>query len=91
MISTSYDTNELSAGRMTIFGLEHELDVPETGAVFTQFGSSLLDVLRSCILDYRSLMEKWIEEGRYKYTHNQLAKVDAELAGIDALIKEVSA
>jgi hypothetical protein len=65
--------------------------MPESGAVFTLFGSSLLEVLRSCVVDYRALMETWLEEGRYKYTHSQLARIDAELAGIDALRRDVSA
>jgi hypothetical protein len=80
-----YDLDELRAGRTTIVGLEHELDMPESGADFTVFGPSLLDVFRGCIVEYHALMEKWIEEGRYKYTHTQLAEVEAELAGIDEL------
>jgi hypothetical protein len=82
-----YDLNEIAAGRSTVVGLPPEQrQVPESGAKFTVFGPSLIDVFSDVITSYHA---SWGTRD-VREAHEERRDAAIELAGIEALRRELA-
>jgi hypothetical protein len=82
-----YDLDEIAAGRSTVVGLPQEQrQVPESGAKFTVFGPSLIDVFSDVITSYHA---SWGDRD-VREAHEERRDAANELAGIEALRRELA-
>ncbi len=81
-----YDLDEVAAGRSTVVGLPQQRQVPLTGAQFTVFGPSLIDVFSDMITGYRSSRADREDRGALEDRNH----ASGELAGIEALRHELA-
>jgi hypothetical protein len=82
----AYDLDELRVGRSTVVGLRNQRDVPETGAQFTVFGPSLIDVFIETIKAYYAgfaHIDRREEAEKRRET-------EADLANVEALRRELA-
>jgi hypothetical protein len=86
----AYDLDELRAGRSTVVGLNHKDELPESGANFTVFGPSLVDVYADLITRYRDLIRKWIAMGVGGETAAEIKEMTSHLASVDAIRQELA-
>ena len=87
----AYDLDELRAGRTTIVGVEYAIDVPETGANFVPFGTSLVAFFRNLINRKIALMEDVVTRGGGYYDLEEIAEVRSHLQCIAFLENELAA
>jgi hypothetical protein len=80
-----YDLNEVRAGRSTVVGLRRQFDIPETGASFTVFGPSLVDVFLEAVDSYRA---GFADEDTREAAAKRVA-VAKHRAGLEALRSEL--
>jgi hypothetical protein len=85
-----YDIDELHAGRSTVVGLRGMIHIPKSGAQFTMFGSSMIDVFCEVIANYRKLTEQQIDAGIGGELVQDLAQMDYQLASVRALRGELT-
>jgi hypothetical protein len=86
----AYDLDELRAGRSTIVGLNHKDELPETGAQFTVFAPSLVDLFANLIVRYRDLIRKWIAMGVGGETVSDIDEMNSQLASVEAIRRELA-
>ncbi len=88
LLLIAYDLNEVAAGRSTIVALPAGCrQVPESGAVFSPIGDSLIDVFSSVIADYTQHWEQWDN----RTSAEELERVARQREGIEALRRELAA
>lgn len=81
-----YDLSEIAAGRSTVVGLPQQREVQESGAQFTVFGPSLIDVLADMTIRYHA---SWgIKDNRS--SNEERRDAENELAGIESLRRELA-
>ncbi len=85
----AYDLDELRAGRSTIVGVDKKLDL-ESGATFTVFAPSLVDLFAGLIVRYRDLIRKWIAKGVGGETVSDIDEMNSQLASIEAIRQELA-
>jgi hypothetical protein len=86
----AYDLDELRAGRSTVVGLKNKRRLPESGAQFTVFAPSLVDLFADLIVRYRDLIRKWIAMGVGGETVSEIDEMTSQLASIEALRRELA-
>jgi hypothetical protein len=86
----AYDLDEVRAGRSTVIGLADKDELPETGANFTVFGPSLVDVFADLITEYRELIRRWIEKGVGGETAAEIREMTRHLESVEAIRKELA-
>jgi hypothetical protein len=86
----AYDLDELRAGRSTVVGLKNTRKLPESGAEFTVFGPSLVDLYADLIARYRDLIRKWIAMGVGGETIAEIDEMTSHLASVEAIRKELA-
>jgi hypothetical protein len=85
----AYDLEELRAGRSTIVGLKKK-KLSESGANFTVFAPSLVDLFTDLIVRYRDLIRKWIAMGVGGETVAEIDEMTSHLASVEALRQELA-
>ena len=86
----AYDLDELRAGRSTVGGLKNKRRLPESGAGFTVFGPSLVDVFADLIARYRDLIRRWIAMGVGGETVVEIDEMTSHLASVEAIRQELA-
>jgi hypothetical protein len=81
---------ELRAGRSTVVGVNKKLDLSKSGATFTVFGPSLVDVFADLIVRDRDLIRTWIAMDVGGETVAEIDEMTSHLASVEAIQRELA-